>query len=106
MCLFVSVVSLFAAPAAHARTLFDAAGVESSTVPMTRLPNWVQVSSGSAPLFAADSGSMLAGSKLARHTFLRVLGGGTSRLQVDAFDENGNQSTRGWIDTDDVLPSA
>jgi hypothetical protein len=73
---------------------------------MTRLPNWVQVSSGSAPLFAADSGSMLAGSKLARYTFLRVLGGGTSRLQVDAYDENGAQGVRGWIDAEYVLPSA
>jgi hypothetical protein len=101
----ISVALLFVAPAAQARTLFDA-GVETATVPMTRLPTWVQVSSASAPLYTTDSGSKLAGSKLARHTFLRVLGGGTSRLQVDAFDENGNQGTRGWVDTDDVLPSA
>jgi Mannosyl-glycoprotein endo-beta-N-acetylglucosaminidase len=73
---------------------------------MTRLPNWVQVSSGSAPLHTADSGSKLAGPKLARYTFLRVLGGGTSRLQVDAYDENGAQGLRGWIDADYVLPSA
>jgi hypothetical protein len=99
-------VSLCVVPAAHAHTLFDAAGVETSTVPMTRLPTWVQVSTASASLYTTDAGAKLAGSKLARNTFLRVLGGGTSRLQVDAYDENGAQGMRGWIDADYVLPSA
>jgi hypothetical protein len=106
MCLLAAVVSLFVAPAAQARILFDAAGVETSTVPMTRLPTWVQVSSAAAALYTTDAGLTLAGSKLARNTFLRVLGGGTSRLQVDAYDENGAQAQRGWIDADYVLPSA
>src|SRR5438067_2494251 len=100
MFLFISVVALFIAPGAHARALFDIAGVDSSTVPMSRLPAWVQVSSGSVALYTTDTGSNLAGPNLARYTFLRVLGGGTSRLLVDAYDASGAQGLRGWIDVD------
>jgi hypothetical protein len=108
--LLVSAVSLFSANAAHARTLFDAGVTDvatAETVPMSHLPTWVQVARASAPLYSSDAGSRLAASQLPRNTYLRVFGGGLSRLQVDAYDENGNDTgLLGWVDPGDVLPSA
>jgi hypothetical protein len=96
--LLASLLSLAAAPAAWASA--------ETTVTMNRLPAWVQIGSAAAPLYASDSGQALAHSKLPRYTFLRVVGGGAARLQVDVYDDQGHQGARGWIDADDVLPSA
>jgi hypothetical protein len=73
---------------------------------MTRLPAWVQVSTSTAPLYGADNdeGPILA--RLSRFTFLRVLGGGSALLQVDAYDETGSVTRRGWVDPNAVVPSA
>ena len=96
-----------AAPAAHAAILFDAGSSSAAvTVPMNRLPAWVQVTSPSAPLYTADAPRGVVASKLARFTFLRVLGGGAVRLQVNVFDESGNATSGGWVDVSDVLPAA
>src|SRR5579859_5439311 len=74
---------------------------------MSHLPYWLQVANASAPVYAGDRGEALAtGSRLPQYTFLRVLGGGTSRLKVDVFDDNGAPGLRGWVDPDDVVPSA
>jgi hypothetical protein len=99
---------LLAAPAAQARTLYDAApgGLDAVTVPMSRLPTWVQVSSPSAPLYSADAPTGAIVANLARFAFLRVRGGGATRLRVDAYDETGNSMATGWVDPGDVLPSA
>ncbi len=106
--LHLALCALVAAPAAHARTLFDvgAGGVDAVTVPMRRLPTWVQVTNPAAALYTADAPRGAATSRLARFAFLRVLGGGAARLQVDAYDDNGNQGASGWVDPSDVLPSA
>jgi Mannosyl-glycoprotein endo-beta-N-acetylglucosaminidase len=105
--LLIAAISLVVAPAAQARSLFDLGGNvdDLSTVPTSRLPAWVQVNSAAAPIYASDTGSALAGSNLSRYTFLHVLVGGSSRLQVDVYDE-GAQTTRGWVDADNVVPSA
>jgi len=104
-CTFASV---FVAPAAHAAFLIDVDNeiMAEQTVAMRHLPSWVQVVTPSATLFASDGGAKAAGDKLARHTFLRVLGGGARRLQVEVSTESGQAGQRGWIDPDDVLPSA
>ena len=75
-------------------------------VAMSQLPAWVQVASATAPLFAADSGSTGTGLRLPRHGFLRVLGGGARRLLVESIDSDGQAGARGWIDPDDIVPSA
>ncbi len=95
------------APAAHAATLFDTgSGAAAVTVPMNRLPPWVQVTTPAAPLYTADAPRGAVASKLANFTFLRVLGGGSTRLQVNVCDETGNETSGGWVDVSDVLPSA
>ena len=73
---------------------------------MTHLPAWVQVASASTRVYASDTGEAAAAQRLSQYTFLRVLGGGSSRLQVNAYDENGNPGLRGWVDPNAVLPSA
>ena len=103
----LGLLALLSAPAAQAATLFDAgSGTDAVVVQMSRLPTWVQVTNPTAPLFSSDTPGGAVSTRLAGFTFLRVLGGGTSRLQVDVFDENGKQSARGWVDPNDVLPSA
>ncbi len=95
------------APAAHAAILFDAgSGASAVAVPMNRLPTWVQVANASAPLYTADAPNGAVASKIAKFTFLRVLGGGASRLQVNVYDETGSETSGGWVDVSDVLPSA
>ena len=69
---------------------------------MSRLPGWVQVVDATVRLYVDDSSDAFASQHPTRDTFLRVLGGGTSRLQVDAYDETGAQGLRGWIDADYV----
>jgi hypothetical protein len=101
--LFVLVV----APAAHASMLFEVGpGVEATTTAMSRLPVWVQVSTPSAILYNADKPGSATSAKLARNTFLRVLGAGAARLQVEVYDDSGSSSLSGWIGPMDVLPSA
>src|SRR5215216_5462834 len=100
--------SVFVAPAAHAAFLFDI-GSEAEvgeTIEMHHVPAWVQVVVADAPLFAADTGNAQAGPRLQRFAFLHVLGGATRRLLVEVTDESGIVARRGWIDPDDVLPSA
>ena len=104
--LVLSMLLLLAAtPAADARMLFDTAGAAAEPRQMSRLPGWVQVALDSAPLYPSDA-SARPSLRLARHTFLRVLDGGAARLQVDVYDEAGATRRHGWIDADDVLPSA
>jgi hypothetical protein len=90
-----TIAALFSAPAAHAET-----------IEMQHLPAWVQVAVPSTRLYAADSGRMLVDGTLLRYTFLHVLGGGVQRLLVEAVNEGGETAQRGWVDPDDVLPSA
>ena len=96
------------APAAQAAVLFDVNNelAAEEAVAMRHLPGWVQVVTSSATLFASDSGAKAASDKLPRYTFMRVLGGGDRRLQVELSTETGQAGQRGWIDPDDVLPSA
>lgn len=77
-----------------------------ATVTESRLPAWLQVVVARAPLYATDSSGNQALGQLTRYTFLRVIAGGTNRLQVQAFDENGNPGQSGWVEADQVLPSA
>ena len=100
---------LVAAPAAHAAPLFAGGpgGTETANVVLGHLPTWVQVANATASLYLSDSGSQLADSpSLTRYNFLRVLSGGATRLQVDAYDDYGNVFASGWVDLVQVLPSA
>jgi hypothetical protein len=97
----LTLFALLAAPAAQAASATGAV-----TVPKSRLPTWVQVTNPSAPLYTADAPKGAVAAQLARFTFLRVLGGGAARLQVDVYDEEGNQGPSGWVALSDVLPSA
>jgi Mannosyl-glycoprotein endo-beta-N-acetylglucosaminidase len=76
------------------------------TLAMTHLPAWVQVAAPTARMYVADNSDALAAPRPSTNTFLRVLGGGSSRLHVEAYDENGDPGLRGWVDPSDVLPSA
>jgi hypothetical protein len=103
-----TLVSLLPPSAAHAAFLIDAAtdAPLAETIQMTHVPAWVQVAVSSAVLYASDSGRVEAGPRLGRHTFLRVLGGASQRLLVEVTTETGQTANRGWVDPDDVLPSA
>jgi hypothetical protein len=72
----------------------------------SHLPAWVQTVVAHASLYQADSASDQVVAPLTRHTFLRVIDGGTSRLQVQAYDAQGDPAQTGWVDPDDVEPSA
>ena len=85
---------------------FEAAATETANVVLGHLPTWVQVVNATTRLSISDSGTDLVGSALPRYTFLRVLGGGSARLQVSAYDEYGNVALQGWVDASQVLPSA
>jgi flagellum-specific peptidoglycan hydrolase FlgJ len=126
------IASLFGAPAAHAVPLFDvgpggyietptttqavsdvqavspqaASDVQATAVVDSHLPAWVQVVVASAPLYAADTADDSVIVKLSRHTYLHVLAGGSARMQVQAYDENGDPAQQGWVDPNQVLPSA
>ena len=97
-------LALLGAPAALAAPQFDAGNA--AVVQMNRLPTWVQVTTPSAPLFTTDTSGDAVAARLAGFAFLRVVGAGAARLQVDAYDDSGNQGQRGWVDPTDVLPSA
>jgi Mannosyl-glycoprotein endo-beta-N-acetylglucosaminidase len=101
-------LSLLAAPAAQAATLFDVGpgGTEATTTVLGHLPTWVQIVTATAPLYAADSGAQQVNPRVPRYTYLRVISGGATRLQVDASDEYGNVTAHGWVDPNQVLPSA
>lgn len=122
--LLLSLASLLAPQAAQARTLYGTeaevhiaqqvvsqAASQSATsvvLPMAHLPGWVQVVNGSgARLYTADTGTALvADARIKRYTFLRVLGGGLSRLKVDAYGDSGRAVLSGWVEADSVAPSA
>jgi hypothetical protein len=70
------------------------------------LPAWVQVATARGQLYPTDTGSDLAMAALPRNTFLRVLGGGKDRLHVQAYDDSGQPGQSGWVEADQVLPSA
>jgi flagellar protein FlgJ len=74
------------------------------------LPAWVQTARTATALFSGDSGgspsSSVAVAQLNQNTFLRVLDGGRSRLQVQVYDQDGDPAQTGWVDADRVLPSA
>ena len=53
---------------------------------------------GNARLYSADTGARAVGDALGRYTYLRVLGGGGSRLQVEVTNERGQAGARGWVD--------
>jgi flagellum-specific peptidoglycan hydrolase FlgJ len=72
----------------------------------THLPAWVQVAVASGSLYAADSASDQVAAKLPRYTYLRVINGGSSRLQVQVYDDGGNPGLNGWVSAEQVLPSA
>ena len=100
-------LALWVAPAANAALLFDVGPADvAETVRMTRLPAWVQVAIPTAKLWAADTSSGTPMGTLPRWTYLKVTAGGARRLQVQAYDEAAQPVQRGWIDADDVLPSA
>lgn len=99
----VCVLSVFVAPTVQAEPRL---AVGTAGVAMTHLPAWVQVASTTARIYASDTGAAPAGQRLSQYTFLRVLGGGSARLQVNVYDENGDPGLRGWVDPNDVLPSA
>lgn len=104
----VATASLFVAPAAHAAFLFDV-GTEAEqgeTLELHHLPTWVQVVVPSAVLYSNDTGRQQVTSTLARYTFMHVLGGATTRLLVEVTSDAGQVTARGWVDPDDVLPSA
>jgi hypothetical protein len=84
----------------------QALGVAGVTSGESRLPAWVQTVVAQASLYAADSSSDQVVSMLSRYTYLRVIDGGTSRLQVQAYDATGNPAQTGWVDAEAVLPSA
>lgn len=100
-------LSLLVAPAAQARTLFDAetTTLETATVTQSHLPSWIQVAVSQAPLYVADGGSQVQ-TQLPRNAFLRVITGGASRLEAQAYDDSGNPTADGWVDPNQVLPSA
>jgi len=101
-------MSIMVAPAAQAATLFDVgpAGTDAANTVVGHLPTWIQVTTATAPLYAADSGTQQVAPRVPRYTFLRVVSGGASRLEVDAYDEYGNVTLHGWVDTSQTLPSA
>ena len=77
-----------------------------ATVTKSHMPAWLQVVVARAPLYASDSQGNQTLAQLTRYTYLRVIGAGANRLQVQAFDENANPGQIGWVDADQVLPSA
>ena len=87
----------------------DAAAPAAAVAPTrseSHLPGWVQVAVDSASLYAADSSSDQVLARLPRHTFLSVLNGGASRLQVQVFSDSGTPGQTGWVTAEQVLPSA
>jgi hypothetical protein len=103
---------LFLAPSAQARVVFDASSdaatisdIPTAAVVQPNLPAWLQVAPASAPLYADDSGSATL-TRLPRYAYLRVLGRGSARLRVQAYDDSGNPAQAGWVYADHVLPSA
>ena len=72
----------------------------------SHLPEWVQSVVAGASLYAADSGSDQVLTSLDKLTYLRVIDGGANRLQVQAYDEDGDPAQTGWIEADQVQPSA
>jgi Mannosyl-glycoprotein endo-beta-N-acetylglucosaminidase len=70
------------------------------------LPTWAQIVVASGTLYKDDAASDQVLAHLPRHTYLRVIGGGTSRIQVQVYDDSGMPGQTGWVSADQVLPSA
>jgi len=111
-------LSFVPAPAAQAALLFDvgpggyvrseqtASDLQTATVGPTHVPSWLQVVVPSGLLYAADSSTDGVLAYLPQYTFLRVLGGGVDRLEVQAYADSGDPGQTGWVDPNQVLPSA
>jgi len=99
-------LAVFSAPEAHAGPVFDAASGTVDTLAMTRLPAWVQVANATARVYSTDTGEAASGPRLSQYTFLRVLGGGSARLKIEAYDGDGNPGRQAWVDPNAVVPSA
>jgi flagellum-specific peptidoglycan hydrolase FlgJ len=99
--------SLFVTPAAHAAFMFEASSESAlaETIDMQHMPNWVQAALSSVVLFNTDSGKQEV-ARVSRYTYMQVLGGAERRLLVEALNDGGQVAARGWVDPDDVLPSA
>jgi Mannosyl-glycoprotein endo-beta-N-acetylglucosaminidase len=111
--------TVFAQPIADAETVTAVADQMDAAAPTadlsiatvvapkeSHLPGWVQVVVATASMYSADSASDQVLAKLPRHAFLRVIEGGSSRLEVQAYDDSGNPAQTGWVSADQVLPSA
>jgi hypothetical protein len=72
----------------------------------SHLPTWVQTVVAHTSLYEADSSSDQVATLLTMNTYLRVIDGGTSRLEVQAYDDGGNPAQTGWVDADQVAPAA
>lgn len=106
----VTLLSLAGAPAAHAAVLFDSGTSELTSVdipvPVSHLPTWVQINASTAPIYAGDTGTTTVATKVPRFTFLKVLAAGSVRLQITLYDANAQPGPTGWVEPDDVAPSA
>ena len=72
--------------------------------PLAAIPAWVQAIQ-TTRLYPDDRGGN-APLVVGRTTFLRVLGGGSSRLYVQVMDNNGKRTyTTGWVDPTSVTPT-
>jgi hypothetical protein len=94
---------------ASAAPLFDVGSTrfgEEVAGSVRHVPTWVQVISSGASLYTLDGAAAVAVPSLRRYTFLRVLAPGTERLEVQVYDANGQPGATGWVDPDDVAPSA
>lgn len=90
---------------AHAQA--DQDNVATVSAPQeSHLPAWVQTVADRASLYAADTATDRVLTSLDNLTYLRVIDGGTNRLQVQAYDQNGRPGQSGWVDADQVEPSA
>jgi len=106
-------LSLLSPAAANAAPLFDA-GTSATSTDLTvatvtapsKLPQWLQTVVSKANLYANDGTSTQSITQLSRNTFLRVIASGTNRIQVQAYDDNGNPAQTGWIEAEQVMPSA
>ena len=91
----VCALCLFAPSAAQAASVFDVGPGGYADSVDSHLPAWLQVDAATASLYTSDGSGDESAAKLARHTFLRVLGAGISRLQVQAYDETGGPAATG-----------
>ncbi|MBV9579570.1 MAG: glucosaminidase domain-containing protein [Chloroflexi bacterium] len=107
--LFAATALALAAIAPTAAAQSDDQSVTVATVTSSsksHLPAWVQTVHDHAAVYQADADDDRISATLASSSFLRVVDGGTSRLQVQAYDDSGNPALTGWVDAEQVEPSA